>query len=299
MTKKIDDFIENIDSMRLIESQFAVVNKIIRTASSGRNYLDITLTDRTGRIDGRMFPEDKLEEIYDAINTGTICKICGNTNEFPPGSGRFNIVIKSITELTEDEYDLDNFICISDNNIEELVEEIRFTIKNIENVHLKHLLKSFFCDQNFTDVYYEAPAAKKYHHNYLGGLLDHSVEVLKICKCLCELFPDLDEDLLYTGVLLHDIGKIKAYNYDLVKIELSDEGKLLNHLYISADMVNAKIKSIDFPDDLTKKLLHMILSHHGAVSLGWGSTVSPKIPEAVALHYADNLDARVKETFRK
>jgi 3'-5' exoribonuclease len=299
MTKKTSDYIKNLDSSRGIESLFAVVNKIIRTASSGRNYLDLTLTDRTGQIDGRMFPEDKLEEIFDAINTGSICKISGNTSEFPPGSGKFNIVINSITELSEDEYDLNDFIRTSDNNKEELVEEIRSTIKNMENIHLKNLLKSFFCDQNFTDVYYEAPSAKIHHHNYIGGLLDHSVEVLKICKCLCELFPDLDKDLLYTGSLLHDIGKIKAYNYDLIKIDWSEDGKLLNHLYISADMVNEKIKSLDFPGNLSKKLLHLILSHHGKVSLGWGSTVSPKIPEAVALHYADNLDARVKEMFQK
>jgi 3'-5' exoribonuclease len=299
MTKKPDDFVENLDSQRGIESSFAVVNKIIRTASSGRSYLDITLTDKTGQINGRMFPEDNLEEIYDSINTGSICEICGNTNEFPPGSGRINIIINSITELSDGDYDLDDFIRTSDNNKEELIEEILVIIRNMENVSLKTLLKSFFCDQDFTDVYYEAPAAKQHHHNYIGGLLDHSVEVLKICQCLCELFPQLDQDLLYAGVLLHDIGKMKAYDYDLVKIDMSEEGILLNHLFMSAYIVNEKMKSLDFPEDLSNKLLHLILSHHGAVSLGWGSTVSPKLPEAVALHYADNLDARVKEMFQK
>jgi 3'-5' exoribonuclease len=299
MTKKTDDFIINLDSKREIESSFAVVNKIIRTASSGRNYLDVTLTDRTGRIDGRMFPKGNLEEIFDSINTGSICEICGNTSEFPPGSGRINIIINSITELSESDYDLDDFIITSDNNKEELIKEIRATIKNMENVHLKNLLKSFFCDQDFTDVFYDAPAAKIHHHNYIGGLLDHSVEVLKICQCLCELFPELDQDLLYTGVLLHDIGKMRAYDYDLVKIEMSEEGIMLNHLFMSAYMVYEKIKSLNFPQDLSTNLLHCILSHHGAVSMGWGSTVSPKLPEAVALHYADNMDARVKEMFQK
>jgi len=246
-----------------------------------------------------MFPEDNVEEIFDSINTGSICEICGNTNEFPPGSGRINIIINSIRELSEDQYNLDDFIQTSDNDHDELVQEIRVTIKNMENVHMKNLLKSFFCDQAFTDVYYEVPAAKVHHHNYIGGLLDHSVEVLKICKCLSELFPELDLDLLYTGVLLHDIGKMKAYNYDLVKIDMSEEGIFLNHLFMSAYMVNEKMKSLDFPQNLSTKLLHLILSHHGAVSLGWGSTVSPKLPEAVALHYADNLDARVKEMFQK
>jgi len=246
-----------------------------------------------------MFPDDNIQGIFNSIKEGSICKICGNVNEFPPGSGKINIIVNSINELSEDDYDLDDFIRTSDNDHDELVEEIRLTIKNMENVHLKNLLKSFFCDQEFTKVYYKAPSAIVHHHNYIGGLLDHSVEVLKICKTLCGIFPDLDRDLLYTGVLLHDIGKMRAYNHDLLKIEMSTKGRLMGHLYMSCELVKEKMKDLDFPDELSSKLLHLILSHHGDISMGWGSTISPKLPEAVALHYADNLDARVKEMFQK
>ncbi|NYT18454.1 MAG: HD domain-containing protein, partial [Methanobacteriales archaeon] len=171
--------------------------------------------------------------------------------------------------------------------------------QNMENDDLKNLLKSFFCNQEFTEQFYKAPAAIIHHHNYQGGLLDHSVEVLLICQRLCEIFPQLDRDLLFTGALLHDVGKIRTYDYDTVKIEMSTDSILLDHLYMSADMVNDHMKSLNFSEELSQKVLHLILSHHGPVSLGWGSTVNPKIPEAMALHHADNLDARVKEIIQK
>jgi 3'-5' exoribonuclease len=300
LTKKSpSDFVENLKTQRSINSQFAIVHKIIRTASSGRNYLDITLTDKTGRIDGRMFPDDNIEGLFNSINTGSICEIRGTVTEFPPGSGKVNIVINSLTELCDDDYHLEDFIKTSDNDKEKLIKEIRSVIKNMENPHLKNLLKSFFCDKSFTDEFYQAPAAMIHHHNYLGGLLDHSVEVLLICQRLCELFPQLDPDLLYTGALLHDLGKIKAYDYDAIKIEMSQDSILVDHIFRTAYLVKEKMNSLQFPEKLSQQVLHLILSHHGKVRLGWGSTVNPKLPEAVALHHADNLDARVKEMFPK
>lgn len=300
MTQKAPpDLIENLTSARDIESQFAVIHKVLRTASSGRNYLDLTLTDRTGQIKGRMFPDKNVEELFNSINTGCICKIDGRVNEFPPGSKQFNIIINSLTELEEEDYVLKDFVRISDHDHDDLTNEIITTIKRVENPYLKNLLKSFFCDKEFTDEFYIAPAAKIHHHNYRGGLLDHTVEVLKLCRTLCELFPKLDQDLLYTGVLLHDVGKIKAYDYDSVKIEMSKDSILLDHLYLSAEMVKKKMSSLNFSDELSHKVLHLILSHHGDVKLGWGSSVDPKLPEAVALHYADHLDAKVKKMFQK
>jgi 3'-5' exoribonuclease len=171
----------------------------------------------------------------------------------------------------------------------------------MENPYLKDLLQAFFCDPGFTQEFSTAPSAKIYHHNYQGGLLEHTVEVLEICKTACQIFPQLDKDLLYTGAILHDVGKLKAYDYDLLSIDISNEGKMLDHLFISADMVKEKINSMDMdmPDNLQMQLLHLILSHHGEVRNGWGSPVDPKIPEAVALHHADNLDAKVKGLLQK
>jgi 3'-5' exoribonuclease len=300
MAKKSDeDFVKNLNSQKWISSSFVVVSKTIRTASSGRNYIDLTLTDKTGHIKGRIFPNSNVEDVYESIISGSICKIGGNVTEFPPHSGNFNIVINNFEAVSEEECDLDDFIATSDNDQEEAVQEIRSTIKFIENYELKNLLKSFFCDEQFSVEFYKLPAAKFHHHNYRGGLLDHTIEVLKISKNLYELFPGLNKDLLYTGALLHDIGKIKAYNHDNVSIEMSEKGVLMDHLYLSGEMVKEKIDALNISDELTNQLLHIILSHHGNVSNGWGSVVNPKTPEAIALHYADLLDARVKEMFQR
>jgi 3'-5' exoribonuclease len=298
MSKKEEDFIENLNISRDISSDFAVAEKIIRTSAKGRKYLDITLADKTGQMDGRMFPSD-VEVIHDSINLGSVCRIMGRISEFPSGSGKFNMVINVLNELDDDEYLLEDFIMASDNNSDDLVSEIRSTIKEMESSELKQLLKSFFCDKEFTEQFYKAPAAMVHHHNYIGGLLDHTVEVLKISKTACKIFPGLNPDLLYCGVLLHDVGKIKTYTYGTGPIGFSEEGELLDHIYISCEMVKAKVEKLEIPEEISNQILHMILSHHGNISYGWGSPVDPKTPEAVALHYADNMDAKIKEMFKR
>lgn len=298
MSKKEEDFIENLNVARDISSKFAVAEKIIRTSAKGRKYLDITLTDKTGQIDGRMFPDD-VDVAHDSINLGTICRISGRISEFPSGSGRYNMVINVINELPDGEYDINDFVMSSENNQDDLVEEIRFTIKEMKNTELKNLLRSFFCDKKFTKQFYKAPAAIVHHHNYIGGLLDHTVGILKICKTSCEIFPDIDNDILYTGVLLHDLGKMKTYTYGTGPIGISKEGELLDHLYLSCEMVKEKMIELGTSEELSVQILHMILSHHGEVKNGWGSPVDPKTPEAMALHYADNMDAKVKEVLQR
>jgi 3'-5' exoribonuclease len=298
MSKKEEDFIENLNMARDVNSEFAVAEKIIRTSAKGRKYLDITLTDKTGQFDGRMFP-DNVDDTHDSINLGSICKISGRISEFPSGSGKYNMVINVINELNEDEYNIEDFVMSSDNNHEGLVQEIRSTIKEMENHELKNLLRSFFCDKNFTEQFYKAPAAIVHHHNYMGGLLDHTVGVLRICKSAKEIFPGLNQDLLYTGALLHDLGKMRTYTYGTGPIGISKEGEKLDHLYLSCEIVKEKMDELNTPEDLSIDILHMILSHHGPVSYAWGSPVDPKTSEAMALHYADNMDAKVKETFQR
>lgn len=296
--KSDEDMVENLNCQKIIRSTFVVANKNIRTSAGGRDYITLTLSDRTGQIDGRLFPDGGVQDIFTSITSGSIYKCEGKVNEFPPDSGKYNIVIEHLMELPSDEYILEDYIRTSSNDKEELIGYIISTIKDLENIELKNLIKSFFCDNRFSKEFYIAPAAKIHHHNYVGGLLDHTVEVLKICKTITELFPQLDKDLLYTAALLHDIGKMRAYDYDNVSIKMSEEGQLLDHLYLSGVMVEEKLIEVKISKDLSNQLLHIILSHHGAVSNGWGSIVDPKTPEAVALHYADLLDARVKDMFK-
>ncbi|MBP1945315.1 3'-5' exoribonuclease YhaM family protein [Methanobacterium petrolearium] len=296
MFKKEEDFIENLNQIRRIKTSFVIADKTIKTARNGKDYIEFSLTDKTGQITARMFPNQGANDIYQGIEKKSIYTINGTVDEFPRNSGNFSIKVDSFQKMAKDEYDLDDYIRTSHKDQDELVNEIFLTINEIKNPHLKNLLKAFFCDETFTDEFYNAPSAKIYHHNYLGGLLEHTVEVLMICKKTCEIFPEIDQDLLYTGAILHDIGKLKAYDYDLVTIDISSEGRLLDHLFISCDMVKEKIRDckIEMPEDLQTQLLHIMLSHHGDVQNGWGSPVNPQTPEAVALHHADNLDAKVR-----
>ena len=301
MLKKEDDFIEKLSSVRRISTSFVIASATIKTARNGKDYLEFSLTDKTGEITARMFPNRDAHDIFENINQKSIYAVTGNVDEFPRNSQNFSIKIDSFKELDEEEYHLDDFIRTSDKDQKELIDEITRTIKDIDNIYFKNLLKAFFCDPDFTQEFSTAPSAKIYHHNYVGGLLEHTVEVLELCKTACHIFPEMDSDLLYTGAILHDVGKLKAYDYDLISIDISSEGKMLDHLFISADMVKEKINSLDveMPENLQTQLLHLVLSHHGEVRNGWGSPVDPKTPEAVALHHADNLDAKVKGLIQK
>ncbi|MTK64144.1 MAG: HD domain-containing protein [Methanobacterium sp.] len=294
MPKEEKDFIKNLNVTRPVKTKFAVSDKLLKTSASGNQYLDVTLTDKTGQFDGRIFQD--VEEHYNKIKVGSICLIKGRINEFPSGSGRFNMVINTIIELDEADYQKEDFVRVSDNDVKESLELIISTINDMENQDLKNLLNSFFSDEDFVEQFSRAPAAIVHHHNYEGGLLDHTVEVLRLCKTTTELFPDLDWELLCTGVLLHDLGKMKTYTYGNGIIGYSHEGNMLDHIYLSCEMVQEKLNSLETPRELALKILHMILSHHGDVSLGWGSSVNPKTSEALALHYADNLDAKVKKS---
>ncbi|MDI6644867.1 MAG: HD domain-containing protein [Methanobacteriaceae archaeon] len=296
MRGKLDeDFVLNLDSRRPIKSKFVIAEKNLKKGKTNKFYIDLTLADKTGEIIGRIFPDD-VNEAINTIVEGEVYEIDGTVNEFPRGSGKFNIIVKNFNLLNEKEYDLNDFIIASNKDQSELKKEIKDTIDQINNENLKNLLQRFFNDSDFTLKFYNSPSAKFHHHNYIAGLLEHTVGVLKLCKQICEFYPELDSDLLYTGAILHDVGKLEAYSYNRYAtcIKLSEEGELLDHIFISCEMVNQRLKMVDMPVDIKNKLLHLILSHHGEVKNGWGSPVSPQIPEAVALHHADNLDAKVK-----
>ncbi len=296
MVKKEEDFIENINRSRRISTSFVIIDKTIKTARNGKDYIEFSFTDKTGQITARMFPNRDAENIYNGIDKKNVYSIKGSVDEFPRNSGNFSIKVDSLKKMGEEEYDLEDYIRKSPENQSKLVDEITSTIDEITNPYLKTLLRCFFSDEDFSEKFYKAPSAKIHHHNYLGGLAEHTVGVLMICRKTCEIFPSLDQDLLYTGAILHDIGKLRAYDYDEYGIDISEEGILLDHLYISCNMVQERIREnhLEMPGELETNLLHILLSHHGDVQNGWGSPVSPKTPEAVALHHADNLDAKVK-----
>ena len=288
--KSPDDFVEKLTEGS-ISSVFAISNKTIKLTRHNKEYLDLVLSDKTGTINGRMFSNGKLHEDYQSLNNGDICSIEGNVEVF---KGMMTVKISHIQKCEEKEYIITDFKKSSDNDSKEMMGEILETIDQITRTELKSLLELFFNDEKFVKTFCEAPAAKRMHHNYAGGLLEHTLHVLKICKTVCSSYPKLDCDLLFTGAILHDIGKMKTYDYHGPTIEFSDDGLLLEHIYISAQMVKEKSAKILISEETVKKVIHLILSHHGEIRNGWGSAVNPFLAEATALHYADNLDAKIK-----
>jgi 3'-5' exoribonuclease len=190
-------------------------------------------------------------------------------------------------------YDITEYLPKSSKDVDTLFEEIVKIARGLENEYLKSLLFSFLDDENFVTLFKKAPSAKVHHHNYIGGLIEHTHSVLSLCKAICELYPELDRDLLLAGAILHDIGKITTYEYT-THIDVTEKGGLMEHIVLGYRMVEEKIKTIEkFPEELELRLLHIILSHH---SYGeWGSPVKPMFEEAVALSYIDMLDSQLKE----
>ena len=190
---------------------------------------------------------------------------------------------------------------LSDMEISKMLSELRDYIDGIENVHLKALLKKVFYDDEFLEKFVRTPSSIDHHHNYIGGNLEHTLNVVKICDAIAKMNKDLNRDILVTGAMLHDIGKSFEYKPYLL-YEKTDEGILAGHIILGERRIREKInelrsEGVDFPEDLEMLLSHMILSHHGRRE--WGSPEVPKFLEALVLHYADLMDSQIKYHIQK
>jgi 3'-5' exoribonuclease len=171
-------------------------------------------------------------------------------------------------------------------------QEVRSLADSIQDPHYKELLHAFLGDRDFTNAFSRAPAAKSMHHAYLGGLLEHTLAVAQLAEMLTNFYQALDRDLLLTGALLHDIGKTLELSFDSFPFDYTDRGRLMGHLVLGAEMIQKKTSTLSgFPDDLTTRLLHLVLSHHGRYE--FGSPILPMVSEAFALNFLDDLDAKM------
>lgn len=291
--KTPEDFVEKLKENRRIRTQFVVMSKEIKESKNGNQYVEVHLKDKTGAIVGRIF-SDKIFETLDSIQVGKVHRIIGNLNEFPVGSGYFSIMMNRIQEVPENEFDREDFVITSELDQEAGILYIQSIIKTLDDKDIKSLLRGFFEDKEFMKTFSEAPAAVVHHHNYEGGLMEHTYEVTETCDLLSSQMPQLNRDLLIAGGLLHDIGKVKAYTWDFMNIKMTDEGKLMDHVLLGSMMINDMIRKKKLMGYDWKNLFHLIVTHNGERKNGWGSLVDPQLPEAVALHHADNMNARMK-----
>ena len=246
------------------------------------------IADKTGEIEAVNWDisNDKVEE----LGKIEFARVQGYITK-KKSDGTLQATVSSLSKAAPLDLDYSDYLHQSKENLDELMQKIFSKINSIENYHLKNLLKSFFDDPKFAKKFKRAPAAMKVHQPYIGGLAEHTINVMNICESIGNIYKEINRDFLITMAILHDIGKIREYAYDKV-IEHTDEGKLLGHIAISLEMINQKIKSLDnFPPDLELMLKHTLLSHHGHFE--FGSPRLPSILAAIALYYADEMDAKV------
>ncbi|HEY76244.1 MAG TPA: HD domain-containing protein [Thermoflexia bacterium] len=254
-------------------------------------FLTLILADRTGEILARVWED--APAVAETFEEGQVVKVLGRMEEY---LDRWQVIVEKIRPAKEEEYDLADFLPATERDVEEMLREVRQTIEEVKDPHLHALLLRFFDDPDFVARFSRAPAARRVHHAYLGGLLEHTLEVVHLCRSVMELYPQIHRDLLLTGALLHDVGKTREFHYE-TEITYSDEGRLLGHVVLSLEMVDAALAEVeDFPEELALRLRHMIVSHHGRYE--WGSPRRPKTLEAAALHYVENLSAQVNRFHR-
>jgi len=269
-----------------VEGTFLVSRKDLRQTKTGTLYIDGEVTDRSGSIPIRMW--DATERIFAGFETGDFVEITGQIESY---KDRLQLIVKKIAKADESTISMDDFLPASEHDVDEMEQQLRKILRKVEDPHLIKLLAAFFKDKEFMAAFKQCPAAVAFHHAYLGGLLEHTLSLAKLAARIAPDYPTLRRDLLLVAVFLHDIGKTRELEWAR-GFQYTDEGGLVGHLVIGAAMVEDKAKAIDeFPAELLNSLKHLILSHHGEFEYG-----SPKLPvtvEAVALHYIDNLDAKI------
>ena len=284
--KYIKDLTEGarVSDIYLIKSRTSAVTK------TGKDDWNVVLQDKTGAVDAKVWDlgsagieEFEAKEYVDIVGTVTVF------------NGALQVKIERARVAREGEYEPADYLPVSKYNIDEMMAELVAMIEKTENPYLKQLLRSFFVeDEEFIGKFRFSSAAKSVHHSFVGGLLEHTLSVAKNCEYFAAHYGVLNRDLLVAAAICHDIGKVREF-VPYPENDYSDEGNLLGHIIIGAEMVGERIAKIPgFPVNLANELRHCILAHHG--ELEFGSPKKPAIIEAVALSFADNLDAKM-ETF--
>ncbi|MDH4222076.1 MAG: HD domain-containing protein [candidate division Zixibacteria bacterium] len=266
-------------------ADFFVLRKKELKEYNGQKYLKLELGDPSGRINAVLW--ENAEVVYAEVAIGDIVKVKGMAITYKEG---LEIKIEKIRRAKEEESDPKEFLPKSKIDLNLLLKEFEEKSKTIKNSFLSKLMDSILGDEKLIEKIKYAPGGKLWHHSYLGGLLEHTLKVVEFCEKAAELYELVNRDLLITGALVHDIGKIYAYSFTGF-IDFTDEGRLLGHIISGDEIINQKIKKIqDFPRELSLQLRHLLLSHQG--QLEFASPVVPQTLEAIILYYADEMDAK-------
>jgi 3'-5' exoribonuclease len=285
-----EEIVKQISELLLGESftTFLILQrKDIRRTHTGAPYLALEFSDASGQIEGRLW--DEAERVAGAVEIGQVVKVQGAVEEYKE---KKQIKVEKMRSANDqDEFALEKLIPSTDADPEQLWQQFEKMMQSVAHPFLLSLLRKFFDEPEFVQSFCRAPAAKRWHHSYLGGLLEHTLGVATICDRVAKLYPLLDRDLLVTAALLHDIGKVDSYQQGPA-FEYTDIGRLIGHIVLGSQLVAEKIRSFpQFPEELALRLQHLILSHQGM--LEQASPVLPMTREAFVLYYADEIDSKL------
>ncbi len=288
MTRRYVNQLVNGDS---VDDSFLVADKQLRANRQGNLYLNLELRDKTGTVGARLW--NASESLARLFEPGDFLYVRGKTQVF---QGSLQIILSHIEVVDPSQIEPEDYLPQSSQSIAKLMARLKEVLFGLNNPHLRALVECFLIDDDFVRKFTSAPAGVKNHHAYRGGLIEHVVNLLNVAGRITEFYPELDRDLLLCGIFLHDIGKVDELSYDRA-FAYTDEGQLVGHLVMGVEMLvqkvarSSELTGESFPPELLLRLKHMIVSHHGSYEFG-----SPKLPmtlEAVALHYLDNLDAKL------
>lgn len=284
-------FINQLTDRESVDDVFLGAEKQLRKNRQGNLYLQLRLSDRTGSVNAMMWNAN--ERLYQAIENGDFLRVQGTAQFY---NGTLQLIVNQLETVPPARVDEADFVTLAASAIDDLTSRLRDMLRGMQNESLRSLAECFLVDDTFMQQFVSAPAGIKNHHAYQGGLLEHVVSLMGLVTAVAPLYPNLNADLLLMGAFLHDAGKIRELTYER-DLGYSDEGQLIGHLVIAVQMLDEKLRETaqltgeSFPEELALRLRHMVVSHHGQYEFG-----SPKLPmtlEAIALHYLDNLDAKM------
>jgi len=280
-------FVRDLKVGDTITQLFLVKGKYQRQKKTGDPFLAFLLGDRTGEIPGNLWED--FGEAERTIEPGDFVRVRGFVTSYQ-GSPQLNI--QRMQRLNPEEVEAEEFLPSTPKDVKEMMGYLWRTANSLEDSNLRDLVKSFLEDETFGAAFKRSPAAKGLHHVYLGGLLEHTASVVRICEAILTQYEGINRDLLLAGAILHDVGKIQELGFEKGVLDYTDRGRLLGHIVIGSEMVGERIRSLPgFPPRLELELLHILISHHGEHA--WGSPKRPKTIEALLVHYVEDLDAKV------
>lgn len=290
--KKTRKYVRDLQAGEFFEDIiFLIASKDLRTTSNGSLYVHCVLCDKTGQVLGRIW--QATESIYEQLPEGGFLRFRGRVENY---KGALQFIIDAIRPCEPELVDLGDFMPQTLENIPQMYERVKEILRSIKNRHLLNLIKQFLTDEQLMDKFRKAPAAIQMHHAFVGGLLEHTRNVLELALATIPRYPAVSLDLVLAGIFLHDIAKTAELCYDTA-FQYTSEGQLIGHIVQSVIWIEEKVKLVEaetgetFPREIKCALEHIVLAHHG--NYEFGSPKLPAMPEAVAVHYLDNLDAKL------